>query len=820
MKKLRMRRECFLIQLLALVLMCGCARVETVDEADAEVKTGKMSAKSTEAYLDKVWVKLQAEVEAGNMSAKDAEAKMIAIKKKSAVNAKTDAYLKQVWAKLQAEVEAGNMSAEDAEAKMIAIKKDAATKTKSDVFTGQEYKLTSDSLEQEGVPEGTVTKHIWDNSGVYPGTTRDYYIYVPAQYDNAKPACVMVFQDGAWYVDPRGPARVATVFDNLISKGEMPVTIGIFIDPGRKGSVEISDDTRVPSLIGKTLTTEERTWVFGEDGRLRLSGGKTLAGRYEQDGPNVIIQIDGKDFKAIYDGEKLHLDDAQDQRGIEYTSLGDRYARFLLEEILPEVGKDYNLVDDAQGRAICGASNGGICAFTVAWERPDVFSKVVSHVGSFTDIRGGHIYPTLIRKSRSNPKPIRVFLQTGEHDLNIEVGNWTLANRQMESALKYARYDYRFVMGDGGHDLEHGGAIFPETLRWIWRDYPGVKGADESAIKKTKARGASPADVPSLVGKTLTIEEGEDEYTLVFREDGETFISGGELGEGVEARYEQEGRNVHIEIGEEELEAIYDGETLEIQEEDYRPEGYNISAVTVDDYEPRTFTSLQGDTIQYRLFVPRDYDADRNYPLILFHHGAGGSGNDNRRQFEGPCPREWAGPERQAKNTCFIVAPQIPRNRSRNREDGPPRTVIMREHSKTIHEILDHLEKEFSIDTSREYVTGLSMGGECTWVSIIERPDRFAAAVPICAGDKFIGMDAEERGKTFAQFPLWIFHGDADDVISVNVSRKVVKALRDAGGNPKYTEYPGVGHDSWTRAYRDSELIEWLFAQSRKPGSR
>ena len=241
-----------------------------------------------------------------------------------------------------------------------------------------------------------------------------------------------------------------------------------------------------------------------------------------------------------------------------------------------------------------------------------------------------------------------------------------------------------------------------------------------------------------------------------------------------------------------------------------------VTGVTVDDYEARVFTSSQGDTIPYRLFIPRDYNSAINYPLVLFHHGAGGSGNDNRRQFEGPCPREWAGPERQAENPCFIVAPQIPRRESRNREDGPPRTEVMKVHIQTIHEILDSLEAEFSIDTSRQYVTGLSMGGECTWMSIIERPDRFAAAVPICAGDKFIGMEPPEMGRKFARFPLWIFHGDADDVISVDVSRRLVKALRDAGGNPKYTEYPGVNHDSWESAYRDPELIEWLFPQSNK----
>ena len=229
----------------------------------------------------------------------------------------------------------------------------------------------------------------------------------------------------------------------------------------------------------------------------------------------------------------------------------------------------------------------------------------------------------------------------------------------------------------------------------------------------------------------------------------------------------------------------------------------------MNDYEARVFTSSQGDTIQYRLFIPRDFKPDTKYPLVLFHHGGGGG-------LEGPCPVEWAGPERQAKHPCFIVAPQIP-GRERKRGNGPPRTNVMKVHIRTIHEILDSLQEEFPIDTSHEYVTGLSMGGECTWMSLIERPDRFAAAVPICAGDKFIGMEPSEIGRKFARLPIWIFHGDTDEVISVDVSRKLVKALRDAGGNPNYTEYPGVNHNSWEIAYRDPEMIEWLFAQSRKP---
>ncbi len=273
--------------------------------------------------------------------------------------------------------------------------------------SGTEYELGVDSLPQEGVPKGTVVKRTWSESAIYPGSTHSGWIYVPAQYDEAKPACVMVFQDGADFVLSKGEVRVPTVFDNLIHKGEIPVTIGIFINPGRTES-------------GSSM------------------------------------------------------------RDKEYLPLNDTYARFLLEDILPEVGKDYNLINDAAGRAVCGMSDGGVGTFTVAWERPDAFSKAISHIGSYVRAPGGAEYPYLIRRTRGNPKPIRVFIQDTENDLNILEGNWTLGNIAMESALMFARYDYRFEMGAGGHDLTQGGAIFPDILRWIWRDYPGVKGAGDA----------------------------------------------------------------------------------------------------------------------------------------------------------------------------------------------------------------------------------------------------------------------------------------------------------------------------------------------------
>jgi acetyl esterase/lipase len=180
------------------------------------------------------------------------------------------------------------------------------------------------------------------------------------------------------------------------------------------------------------------------------------------------------------------------QRSIEYDTLSDRYARFLEKEILPEVGKHVNLRQEASGRAIGGISSGGICAFTVAWERSDLFSRVLSHVGSFTNIRGGDVYPGRIRKTPR--KPIRVFLQDGSADLNNEHGSWPLANLQMAAALKYAAYDYQFVYGDGGHNGKQGGAILPQSLRWLWADpqvlalwpqgAPGAKG-EEDADKPT-----------------------------------------------------------------------------------------------------------------------------------------------------------------------------------------------------------------------------------------------------------------------------------------------------------------------------------------------
>ena len=273
-----------------------------------------------------------------------------------------------------------------------------------------DYVPGPDSKPQDGVPKGVITKYNWNDSKIFPGTVRGYTVYVPAQYTADKPACVFICQDGVMYNAP-------TVFDNLIHKKEMPVTIGIFIQPGNfpapASAAPGAEDSAQQKTKGK-------------------AGGRS-------------------------------------NRSVEYDSLGDKYARFLLDEILPEVGKHYNLTKDPEGRCLAGNSSGAICAWTAAWERPDEFRKVFSSVGSFTNIRGGHVYPSLIRKTEK--KPIRIFLQDGTGDLDNAFGNWPLAAQQMAAALKYQKYDYRFEFGDGGHTTKHSTFLFPEAMRWMWRDY-------------------------------------------------------------------------------------------------------------------------------------------------------------------------------------------------------------------------------------------------------------------------------------------------------------------------------------------------------------
>lgn len=274
------------------------------------------------------------------------------------------------------------------------------------------YPLGSDSHPDSAVPKGQLQGPHLFHSKIIADTTRKYWVYVPSQYDASTPANVLVFQDGARAINPTGSLRVPQVLENLIAKKQIPVTIGIFITPGNRGS-------EYPDSIG--------------------TGNP-------------------------------------DNRDREYDVLNDTYARMLIEEILPEVGKQYNLTDDPAGRAIGGTSSGAICAFTVAWERPDQFRNVLSMIGSYTNIHGGHVYPDLVRQNET--KAIRIFLQDGENDLrspdNLE-RDWYLQNQKMVAALQEKDYDMAHVFGIGGHSDDHGGSMLPQMLRWIWRDSPGIE---------------------------------------------------------------------------------------------------------------------------------------------------------------------------------------------------------------------------------------------------------------------------------------------------------------------------------------------------------
>jgi len=260
------------------------------------------------------------------------------------------------------------------------------------------YAYGPDSSPQPNVPRSVVHEYKWNESEVFPGTTRRYWVYVPAQYKPMSAASLIVFQDGHLYLDPGGAFRAGVVMDNLIHRGEMPVTIGVFVDPGEP-----------------------------------------------------------------------------DNRSAEYDAFDDAYATFLLTEILPKVQESYRIAADPDQWAICGGSAGSNCALTVAWLRPDRFRRVTSFNGSFAQIEGGNPYLDLIPKTP--PKPLRIFLQAATHDLHFHEPefNWYSTNLRVAAALAERGYDFRLVLGDGDHSPapgNHGAAILPDALRWLWRPAP------------------------------------------------------------------------------------------------------------------------------------------------------------------------------------------------------------------------------------------------------------------------------------------------------------------------------------------------------------
>jgi enterochelin esterase family protein len=254
-----------------------------------------------------------------------------------------------------------------------------------------------DSQVRPDVPRGTTTEFRWNTSAVYPATTRRFWVHVPAAYDPSTPAHLAVFQDGWWYLDPEGQIRGTIVLDNLVHHGDIPATIGVFVDPGI--------------------------------------------------GPNR---------------------DEPKHRNVEYDSFDDRYATFLLTEILPQVASRWSVSDDPARRLIGGGSSGGNAALTAAWLRPDAFEHVFCALSSFVQIPGGNPYTELIPSTPR--KPLTIFMQAGHRDLNWDQPerNWLATNLRVAAALAEAGYDVRLVLGDGGLNPNHAGVLLPDALRWHW----------------------------------------------------------------------------------------------------------------------------------------------------------------------------------------------------------------------------------------------------------------------------------------------------------------------------------------------------------------
>jgi enterochelin esterase-like enzyme len=274
------------------------------------------------------------------------------------------------------------------------------------------YKLGPDSLAMEGVPKGKFSEARIIPSQAYPGTQHTYYVYVPAQYDPAKPVALMIFNDGQAMMKEPGSVQGQNVLDNLIYRREIPVMIGVFINPGRR-----PDQPEPPEPGGG--------W-----------GDKTT------------------------------------NRPTEYNTPDDKYARVVVDELMPALRKDYNISPDPDLHGIMGASSGGCAAFAVAWFRPNDFRKVITIVGSFTDLRGEYIYPELVAESEK--KPIRIFMQDGRNDNRTANSkrDWFFQNVRLMKALTAKGYEVNYSWGMNNHGQSMGGAILPEMMRWLWRDQP------------------------------------------------------------------------------------------------------------------------------------------------------------------------------------------------------------------------------------------------------------------------------------------------------------------------------------------------------------
>jgi len=349
------------------------------------------------------------------------------------------------------------------------------------LFHAEDYTLGPDSEPHDGVPKGTLTKFVLAPGKDYPGTPHNCAVYVPAQYDASKPTPFMIFLDGSQALG--NSMRVPVVLDNLIAKHDLPVMIAIFVDPGVLPSLSDADQNR---------------------------------------------------YNRIF----------------EYDSLTPRFADFLLDELIPEVGKQFNLSKNPDDRGLSGVSTGAVGAFMAAWNRPDQFHRVLSLIGTYVAMKGADALPALVR--RTEPKPIRIFMQDGtaDHITAAEPygthfsGSWPINNQVMYEALEFAGYDVKLALGTEGHNLKQGGAILPDALRWLWRDYPAPVVVHEPAAAHEPLY-----DTADRVFSTVYVDKpwqrvgGDDSFdhddgqiwSLTSDANGNAYICGGNTVERVDA---------------------------------------------------------------------------------------------------------------------------------------------------------------------------------------------------------------------------------------------------------------------------------------------
>ncbi len=549
------------------------------------------------------------------------------------------------------------------------------------------FKLGPDSLRQEKVPHGEVQGPFTLPSQVYEGTQHTYWVYVPAQYDAKTPCSLMIFNDGHAFLAEEGSARATNVIDNLVFRREIPVMIAVFINPGRRPDQPEAN---------------AREW-----------GDRTT------------------------------------NRPAEYNSLDDKYARVIVDELMPKLYEKFNISKKAADHGIGGCSSGAIAAFTVAWERPDQFSKVLSTVGSFTNIRGGHRYPDLIRQSEK--KPIRVYFQDGRNDNRgqrrggryDESWDWFLQNTRMVKALTEKGYDVNYSWSIGRHGLKSGGVILPEMMRWLWRDHPVS------------------TDVNDKTERSFNVSAKADEKTEEQRRQSNSNPPGR--------------RFPRIELGPDDKPAF-----------PAAPKGFDATREDVAKGKVETVaydSKTVGGPRKMVIYTPPGYSSEMKYPVLYLLHGIGdvettwwkgGRANvilDNLLSEKKITPMIVVMPNGRSSKTMTARTPWD--------QQGPAFELFEKE---LFADVIPFVESHYSVKADREHraIAGLSMGGGQGLNFGLSHLDAFAwvGGFSSAPNTKNIEQLVPKPPQTAKQLKLlWISCGDKDFLFGI--SQKAHKFLKD-----------------------------------------